>query len=133
MSKICERDATEFAPPDGPVDVVTCSYSLTMIPDWFAAIDRACDLLRPGGIFAVVDFYVARKFPASGMQQQSWWTRNFWPTWFGSDNVHLSADHIPYLQSRFETVELVESTSRVPYLLGLRVPYYRFIGRKRAN
>ena len=41
-------DATTFRPADGPADVVTFSYSLTMIPDWFAAIDNALAMLRPG-------------------------------------------------------------------------------------
>ncbi len=129
----CAADATTFVPPDGPVDVVTCSYSLTMIPDWFAAIDQACHILQPGGILGVVDFYTSRKFPAAGLKKHSWFTRHFWPTWFGTDNVHLSADHIPYLQSRLETVELVESVGKVPYLPLMRVPYYRFVGRKRDN
>jgi len=54
-----EADATAFRPPDGPVDVVTFSYSLTMIPDWFAALEQAWRLLRPGGLIGVVDFFVA--------------------------------------------------------------------------
>jgi len=33
-----EADATTYKPPTGPVDVVTFSYSLTMIPDWQAAL-----------------------------------------------------------------------------------------------
>ena len=36
-----EADATHFTPPEAPVDVVTFSYSLTMMPDWFAALDHA--------------------------------------------------------------------------------------------
>ena len=36
--KTCLADATKYR-PDEPVNVVTFSYSLTMIPDWFAAID----------------------------------------------------------------------------------------------
>ena len=51
-------------PPEAPVDVVTFSYSLTMIPDWFAAIENALRMLRPGGQIGVVDFYVSRKYPA---------------------------------------------------------------------
>ena len=59
-------DATTFRPADGPADVVTFSYSLTMIPDWFAAIDNALAMLRPGGTIGVTDFFVARKYPAEG-------------------------------------------------------------------
>src|SRR5262249_46131945 len=44
-----EADATTFQPPGGPVDVVTFSYSLTMIPDWFAAIENALAMLKPSG------------------------------------------------------------------------------------
>ena len=58
-----EEDITSFAPADGPLDVVTFSYSLTMTPDWFRAIDRAWQLLRPRGVIGVVDFYVGRKYP----------------------------------------------------------------------
>jgi S-adenosylmethionine-diacylgycerolhomoserine-N-methlytransferase len=125
-----EADATRFVPPEGQVDVVTCSYSLTMIPDWFAAIDHALDLLRPGGHVGVVDFYVARKYPETGSARHPWVTRAFWPWWFAHDNVFPSADHLPYLRRRFETVSLDQRRAKVPYLPWVRVPYYRFVGRK---
>jgi S-adenosylmethionine-diacylgycerolhomoserine-N-methlytransferase len=35
-------------PKDGTVDVVTFSYSLSMIPDWRAAIRNAFRMLKPG-------------------------------------------------------------------------------------
>lgn len=124
-----EADATTLACHHGPADIVTFSYSLTMIPDWFAAIDRARDLLRPGGLIGVVDFYVARKFPTGA--RHSWATRTFWPAWFGHDNVHPSPDHLPYLLRRFEPTALHERRAAVPYLPLLRAPYYLFIGRKR--
>src|ERR1700678_4487699 len=53
-------DATTWTPEDGPVDAITCSYALTMIPNWFEVIDHASKLLAPGGMFGVVDFYVTR-------------------------------------------------------------------------
>src|SRR6476661_9265808 len=62
-----EADATTFRPADGPVDVVTFSYSLTMIPDWFAAIENALAMLKPGGVIGVVDFYVARKYASDSL------------------------------------------------------------------
>ena len=113
-------------------DVVTFSYSLTMIPDWFAAIDNALAMLRPGGTIGVTDFFVARKFPAEGRARHRWFTRTFWPAWFGSDNVFLSPDHVPYLQRRFETVRLEEHRAKVPYMPLIRVPYYTFVGKKPA-
>ena len=123
-------DAVTFRPPTGTADVVTFSYSLTMIPDWFAVIDNAWEMLKPGGLVGVVDFYVARKYPAESMAQHDWWTRSFWPVWFGRDNVFLSPDHVPYLQRKFEPMACAECRSKVPYLPCVRVPYYRFLGRR---
>ncbi len=125
-------DATVYEPEE-PVDVVTFSYSLTMIPDWFKAIDQAHKVLKPGGLIGVVDFYVGRKWPADGMRRHAALRRFFWRTWFGWDNVFLSPDHLPYLQSRFQAVKLEERLARMPYMLGLRAPYYIFVGRKASD
>ncbi len=123
-------DATKFVPPEGSADVVTMSYSLTMIPDWFAAIDQAYRMLKPGGVIGVVDFFIARKYPADGLKKHAWSTRTFWPTWFANDNVFLNPDHIPYLQNRFETIELEQRRGKVPYMPLVRAPHYYFIGKK---
>ena len=128
-----QADATYFVPAGGPVNVVTCSYSLTMMPEWFAVLDHAFELLSPGGVIGVVDFFVSRKHAGEMMVQHGWWTRHFWPGWFGRDNVHLSADHLPYLRRRFDTIALHQEWAPIPYLPGLRVPYYRFLGRKPAS
>jgi S-adenosylmethionine-diacylgycerolhomoserine-N-methlytransferase len=122
-------DATAYEPEGGPVDVVTFSYSLTMIPNWFQALERAYAALKPGGMIGVVDFYISRKWPAPGMRRHANFTRFFWPTWFGHDNVFPNPDHVPWLQSRFQTVKLEECAGKVPYLL-LKAPYYIFLGRK---
>ena len=122
-----EADATTFEPTRTPVDVVTFSYSLTMIPDWFAAVDQAWRLLRPGGTIGVVDFYVARKHPEPGWKRHPWSTRAFWPLWFGPDNVFPSPDHAPYLHRRFTPVHFSEHRAGMRWL---PMPYYRFIGRK---
>lgn len=37
-------------------DAVFFSYVLSMLPDWRDAVERARALLRPGGLFAAVDF-----------------------------------------------------------------------------
>ena len=126
-----EADATTFQPADGPVDVVTFSYSLTMIPDWFAAIENALAMLKPGGLIGVVDFYVSRKYPGDGLKRHRWFTRTFWPAWFASDNVFLSPDHVPFLHRHFEPVHFEESRSKVPYIPFVRTPYYVFVGKKR--
>jgi S-adenosylmethionine-diacylgycerolhomoserine-N-methlytransferase len=123
-------DACSYHHEGGPVDALTFSYSLTMIPNWFEALERAHAALKPGGMIGVVDFYVARKWPAEGLRRQWGLTRWFWPAWFGLDNVFPSPDHLPWLLAHFQTVRLEERTGRVPYLLGLKAPYYIFLGRK---
>ncbi len=130
--EVVQADATRFVPPEQEADVVTFAYSLTMIPDWFAAIEHALSLLRPGGLLGVVDFYVSRKHPHQGWARHGWATRTFWPIWFATDNVHLNPDHVPFLHSRLEPLTVSEHRAPVPYLPLARVPYYRFIGRKRG-
>ena len=125
-------DATTFAPPIA-ADVVTFSYSLTMIPDWFTAVDQAWRVLKPGGLIGVVDFHVSRKYADTGRARHGWMTRSLLPLWFGSDNVHLSSDHLPYLERRFRSMALVEKRARLPWLPVVRVPYYVFIGCKEGQ
>jgi S-adenosylmethionine-diacylgycerolhomoserine-N-methlytransferase len=44
--------------------------------------------------------------------------------------VFPSPDHLPCLQSRFQTVLLEERVGKVPYLLGLKAPYFIYVGKK---
>lgn len=128
--EVVEADATTFCPPEGYADIVTFSYSLTMIPDWYAAMDNALRILCPGGKIGVVDFYVARKWAAEEHAKHSWFTRNYWPVHFSTDNVFLSHDHVPYLERHFEKQLLSESWLKIPYIPIVRAPYYIFIGKK---
>ncbi|MCA9190874.1 MAG: class I SAM-dependent methyltransferase [Planctomycetales bacterium] len=125
-----EADATKWQPPNDQADVVTFSYSLTMIPDWFLAIENAIRMLKPGGLLGVVDFYVSRKHAGEITKQHPWSTRTFWPVWFANDNVFPSSEHLPFLKSHLETVWAAEQRSKVPYLPLIRTPYYQFVGRK---
>ena len=131
--ELVEADVTTFQPPEGSVDVVTFSYSLTMIPDWFAAVEQAHQLLRPGGRIGVVDFYVSRKHPRAGMRRHGGWTRTFWPAWFARDNVFLSADHLPFLQRHFTSLHFEEHRAGLPYVPLARVPYYTFVGQRNGD
>ena len=124
-------DATTWQPPNGQADVVTFSYSLTMIPDWFAAIENAIAMLKPGGLLGVVDFYVSRKYPRDGLKRHSWTTRTFWPNWFAMDNVYPSSDHVPFLHRHLEPQRFDEERAKVPYIPLMRMPYYVFVGKKR--
>lgn len=128
-TRIIEADATDYQ-PDRAVDAVLLSYALSMIPDWRGAIDNALAALRPGGLLGAVDFYVSVPEPPPGQRRHSPLTRWFWPRWFGHDGVHLDPERLCYLQARCPRHRLVEAFAPVPYLPGLRVPYYRFIGSK---
>ena len=126
-------DATRLDQPAESVDLVTFSYSLTMIPDWFAAIDEAYRVLKPGGTIAVTDFYVSRKYAAESGRQHRWLSRAFWTHWFAADNVFLSGDHPAMLNRRFDVERFDERSGKVPYLPLVRAPYYIFVGRKRGD
>lgn len=125
-----EADATRFTPDEGYADVVTFSYSLTMIPDWFAAIENAWRILKPGGTIGVVDFFVSRKYPEEGRQRHGWFTRSFWPVWFAGDNVFPSPDHVPFLHQHFDVQQYEERKCKIPYIPFFRMPYYVLVGRK---
>ena len=130
-ARTLHTDATHLPLDDCSVDLVTFSYSLTMIPDWFAAVAEAERVLKPGGTIGVVDFYVSRRYPEEGRKKHSYFARNFWPAWFGTDNVHPSSDHMPMLRRRFDTLRVEEHHGKLPWLPILRAPYYRFVGNKR--
>ena len=116
-----EADATRYG-PEAPVDAVYLSYALTMIPDWFSALDNALAMLKPGGVIGVVDFTVS---PA-----QSALARRFWTLWFGHDGVRLNRAHVEALTACLPKHRLSEHRAPVPYLGGLKVCYYRFIGTR---
>jgi len=126
---LVNEDAVSWAPTTPP-DLVLFSYSLTMIPDWQAALEHALDILKPGGHLALVDFTVSGKRPAAPLARNSWFARNFWPRWFAWDGVYLNPNHLPWLLDRLDTKILEQSLTRLPFLPGSRVPYYWFIGQK---
>lgn len=127
--EVIQADATRWR-PQGLVDCVYLSYALTMIPDWLAAIDNALAMLKPGGLLGIVDFYVSEARPALGLRRHGALTRWFWPKWFSHDGVHPHPAHLPLLRERMPQHTVVEADAAVPYLPLLRVPYYRFVGRK---
>jgi len=83
----------------------------------------------PCGWIGVIDFYVARKYPADSFGRHSWATRTFWPTWFANDNVYPSPDHVPYLHQHFTPAHFEERRSRIRFFPVLTTPYYLFVGR----
>ncbi len=118
----CHRADACTWQPETPADIVVFAYSLTMIPDWRGALANALAMLRPGGRLAVVDFTLT--------PDQSGVTRAFWKTWFGHDGVRLELDHLPTLRRLLPDHGETLATTRLPYLPGIAVPYYRFVARK---
>ena len=124
---VVEADAVAYRPAR-PADYVYFSYSLSMIADWRCAIDNALGMLKPGGVLGVVDFYVSGAAPKPGEVAHSAFTRFFWPRWFAHDGVHLTPEHPRRLRELLPEHVYLERRGAVPYLPGLRVPYYVFIG-----
>lgn len=126
--RVVEANAVSYRPA-APVDCVYFSYALTMIPDWRGAIDNALAMLKPGGTLGVVDFYVSAAAPEPGLARHGFLTRHFWPRWFAHDGVRPSPEPLACLRAHLPDHTLQERRAPVPYLPGLRVPYYIFVGR----
>jgi len=129
---VITEDVSKWLLEENVADVVTFSYSLTMIPDWFEAILQAERMLKPGGCLGVADFYVSRKHPDSSHAKHSRWRKAWWKYFFARDNVLLSEDHLPFLERRFRTLWLEERQKTIPYIPFPKVPYYVFLGEKRV-
>lgn len=80
-------------------DVITMSYSLSMIPDYYSLVDSLTGLLAPHGIIGVVDFYVQSIVETAGRnyiggsfnRHVNWLSRVVWRSWFDCDRVGLEA------------------------------------------
>ncbi|KAL1986858.1 hypothetical protein VTN96DRAFT_5511 [Rasamsonia emersonii] len=142
VTVVCQ-DAREFRLPgvsengasksqEGGADLVTMSYSLSMIPDYYSVVDSLTKLLKPTGIIGVCDFYVqsivdvsCRNYTGGVFNRHvNWLGRVFWRAWFDFDRVDLEAARRDYLEYRFGTII---SASGRNYLLG-GIPYYIFLG-----
>lgn len=113
-------------------DLITMSYSLSMIPDFYSVVDQVTSLLAPRGIIGICDFYVqsivdvsSRNWTGGTINRHvNWLGRMFWRTWFDADRVNLDAGRRDYVEYKFGTIL---SASERNYLLG-GIPYYLFIG-----
>ncbi|TGO36332.1 hypothetical protein BHYA_0128g00190 [Botrytis hyacinthi] len=116
----------------GGADLITLSYSLSMIPDFYSVIDSLANLLAPSGMVGVVDFYVqsivdlsCRNYTGGVINRHvNWLGRLFWRAWFDVDRVNLEAGRRDYLEYRFGTVLSADSRNN---LLGF-IPYYIWLG-----
>lgn len=78
---VAEGDATNFSPGAlfgvEAVDRVFCSYTLSMIPDWRAAIRESIAALKPDGQLHVVDFGQLERLPGPAKALLDRWLRAF--------------------------------------------------------
>ena len=87
---VCQ-DAKFFNTGKNKADLITMSYSLSMLPNFHVCIDHLASLLDPKGIIGVVDFYVQssvetsdRNYIGGSLQRHvNWIGRSFWRAWFG--------------------------------------------------
>ncbi|KAI1136057.1 hypothetical protein F5Y05DRAFT_122398 [Hypoxylon sp. FL0543] len=119
-------------PRHGGADLITMSYSLSMIPDYYSVIDSLLSLLNPSGIIGVVDFYVQSQVDVNfrnytgGLVNRhvNFFGRTFWRAWFDIDRVALEPGRRDYLEYSFGTVLNVNTRN---YVLGA-IPYYIWLG-----
>ncbi|KAK8072078.1 hypothetical protein PG996_005426 [Apiospora saccharicola] len=119
-------------PEHGGADLITMSYSLSMIPDYYSVIDSLPSLLAPQGILGVVDFYVQSSVDVSfrnytgGIidRHVNFIPRTFWRAWFDIDRVALEPGRRDFLEYRFGTVLNVNNRNCA---LGY-IPYYIWLG-----
>ncbi|KAI2641040.1 hypothetical protein GGS21DRAFT_502767, partial [Xylaria nigripes] len=114
-------------------NLITMSYSLSMIPDYYSVVDSMTSLLAPCGIIGVVDFYVQsrvdvsfRNYTGGSLDRHvNFIGRTFWRAWFDIDRVALEPGRRDYLEYRFGTVHNVNTRN---YALGA-IPYYIWLGK----
>ncbi|CBQ70562.1 related to Betaine lipid synthase [Sporisorium reilianum SRZ2] len=141
------QDASQFNMPGlaagQKVDLFTCSYSISMIPPFYAVLDRINAFLDPAtGVFGVVDFYVSgksapsEKSPMIGgdtRRQCGWLSRWFWSMWFSLDHIELHPARRDYLEHKFGTIKCYNGRNNfiIPFIV--RIPYYIWLGVSRER
>lgn len=130
-------------PSDRKIDLFTCSYSISMIPPFYAVLDRINDMLDPQvGVFGVADFYVSSNESMSDqttlvggsiMRHCHWLNSWFWRHWFALDHIELHPARRDYLEHKFGTLKCFNGRNHfiVPYLV--RIPYYVWLGVSRER
>lgn len=126
-------DACTFTIPEQQADIITFSYSLSMIPTFHSAIDHAADLLKKEGLICCVDFGIQSSANTIGKvntvgglagRHVPWILRTFWRAWFEADRVFLDPARRDYLEYHFGTIKSLNLYNNI---LG-RIPYYIWLG-----
>jgi betaine lipid synthase len=126
-------DACDFKINENCADLITFSYSLSMIPTFNSAIDHSVKLLDKQGIIAAVDFGIQNSDTSMGRintlgglvgRNYPWILRNFWRIWFEADKVFLDSSRRNYLEYKYGTLKSLNCYNNT---LG-KIPYYIWIG-----
>lgn len=129
--------------PEQKVDLFTCSYSISMIPPFYAVLDRINEFLDPKvGVFGVADFYVSSSESTSDqltlvggsiMRRCHWLNSWFWRHWFALDHIELHPARRDYLEHKFGTLKCFNGRNNfvIPYLV--QIPYYVWLGVSRER
>ena len=89
------------------------------------ALERAQRLLKRGGHLCVCDFTVDPDTQSRLMQ-------TVFTKVFATDHVHLSAEHVRFLQGEFNEKLLLRKYGSFPYVPRfIKSAYYVFIGQKK--
>ena len=158
---VCQ-DARLFELEKGEqADLVTMSYSLSMMPNFHSIVDGLNTLLCPHGIIGVIDFYVqsvvetsGRNYMGGSLQRHvNWLGRSFWRAWFDLDRVGLEGarrvcvmqtcssmyqwayvdDDQDYLEYRFGTLKSVDDRNYILNGFAGAIPFYIFIGKQSTS
>lgn len=150
-----EKDTYELSTPkEIGADLITLSFALSMIPEFYPVIDSLEALLGPQGIIGVCDFYVqsqvdfrSKNYGGGIIDRHcNWWSRTFWRTWFEAsqvfscicpqlmiyqiDRVNLDGARRDYLEYRFGTKLTVNARN---HFFGVQIPYYIWIGCSKSS
>lgn len=87
---------------DAPFDGILMAYSVTMIPDWPAALECASKLLKPGGRMVVLDFSTFDAWGPFGAVMRGW----------------LKINHVETRRPYLEKLHALFPDLRVDYWLG---------------
>jgi len=123
-------DAQDFL-MNQSVDLITMSYSLTMMESYFGIVDSMEKSLSISGILAIADFFSAPNRSDDPTRYQSLGFRTFWRLWFNLDNVYLDPDRRFYLEHKFKT--LFQLNCAHEYIRWIKVPYFVYIGSKKES
>ncbi|WIA39165.1 hypothetical protein OEZ86_005292 [Tetradesmus obliquus] len=125
---VIEGDACEFVVPEGAADLITFSYSLSMIPPFHDAVDNAVGQLAQDGLLGVADFFVSGKYDTP-MRQMHWGRRFFWRSIFDIDNIDIGPERRAYLETKLERQWEINSEGSIPWVPYLRAPFFVWLGR----